>query len=123
MKRIVLSISAIFHLPAKRIAHSRCGSRISPAGAGLAEKTGDFNALPPPPTAASVIGMQKTKLRPIAGTRPRGKTAAEDKLMEEQLRNDAKERAEHLMLVDLGRNDARVGTVAVPAHKLCAMER
>ena len=67
------------------------------------------------------------KLRPIAGTRPRGKTAAEDKLMEEQLRNDAKERAEHLMLVDLGRNDigrvARVGTVAVPAHKFCAMER
>jgi anthranilate synthase component 1 len=43
--------------------------------------------------------------RPIAGTRPRGKTEAEDRLLEKELLNDAKERAEHIMLVDLGRND------------------
>lgn len=43
--------------------------------------------------------------RPIAGTRPRGKTKTEDKLLEKELINDQKERAEHLMLVDLGRND------------------
>lgn len=43
--------------------------------------------------------------RPIAGTRPRGKTADEDVAMEEDLMADAKELAEHLMLVDLGRND------------------
>ena len=43
--------------------------------------------------------------RPIAGTRPRGKTEEEDNLLEKQLRVDAKEKAEHLMLVDLGRND------------------
>ena len=42
---------------------------------------------------------------PIAGTRPRGKTAEEDRSLEEELLNDPKERAEHVMLVDLGRND------------------
>jgi anthranilate synthase component 1 len=49
---------------------------------------------------------------PIAGTRPRGKDAAEDKALEAELKNDEKERAEHLMLVDLGRND--VGRISQP---------
>jgi anthranilate synthase component 1 len=49
-------------------------------------------------------------IRPIAGTRPRGKTPAEDRALEEELLADPKERAEHLMLLDLGRND--VGRVA-----------
>ena len=49
-------------------------------------------------------------LRPIAGTRPRGKTDKEDIALEQELINDPKERAEHIMLVDLGRND--VGRVA-----------
>jgi anthranilate synthase component 1 len=52
----------------------------------------------------------KVTIRPIAGTRPRGKTAEEDKRLAEELMADPKERAEHLMLVDLGRND--VGRVA-----------
>jgi len=50
-------------------------------------------------------------VRPIAGTLPRGKTPAEDLALEQQLLADPKERAEHIMLVDLGRND--VGRVAV----------
>jgi len=52
------------------------------------------------------------ELRPIAGTRHRGETETEDKALEEELLADPKERAEHLMLVDLGRNDA--GRVAKP---------
>ncbi len=52
----------------------------------------------------------KITIRPIAGTRKRGKDSAEDKLLADDLLNDAKERAEHLMLLDLGRND--VGRVA-----------
>ncbi len=52
----------------------------------------------------------KVTIRPIAGTRWRGKTPEEDKALGEELMNDPKERAEHLMLVDLGRND--VGRVA-----------
>ncbi|MCG3710641.1 anthranilate synthase component I family protein [Aliarcobacter butzleri] len=51
-------------------------------------------------------------LRPIAGTRKRGKTLEKDLQMENELSNDVKEKAEHLMLVDLGRND--VGRVAHP---------
>ncbi len=56
-------------------------------------------------------------VRPIAGTRPRGKTVVEDRLAEQSLLLDPKERAEHLMLLDLGRNDVgrvvQSGTVTV----------
>lgn len=48
---------------------------------------------------------QKLTLRPIAGTRPRGRTSEEDIALEKDLLNDEKEIAEHIMLVDLGRND------------------
>ena len=63
--------------------------------------------------------------RPIAGTRPRGQTAREDDRLVRQLRASPKERAEHLMLVDLGRNDlgrvAQVGSVKTP--ELMAVEK
>jgi anthranilate synthase component 1 len=56
-------------------------------------------------------------LRPIAGTRKRGKTPIRDKELELEMLNDPKECAEHLMLIDLGRNDvgrvANTGTVKV----------
>jgi anthranilate synthase component 1 len=62
-------------------------------------------------------GGQKVTIRPIAGTRPRGASPHEDKALEDELLADAKERAEHLMLLDLGRNDvgrvARIGSVRV----------
>ncbi len=55
-------------------------------------------------------GMVMT--RPLAGTRPRGKSPSEDAMLEQELRSDEKERAEHIMLVDLGRND--IGRVSEP---------
>ena len=55
----------------------------------------------------------KVTTRPLAGTRRRGKTPAEDDMLEQELRNDEKEKAEHIMLVDLGRND--IGRVSEPA--------
>ena len=59
----------------------------------------------------------KVTIRPIAGTRPRGKTPAEDQALAEELMADPKERAEHLMLIDLGRNDvgriSKTGAVTV----------
>ncbi|MHA1597164.1 MAG: anthranilate synthase component I, partial [Alphaproteobacteria bacterium] len=59
----------------------------------------------------------KVTIRPIAGTRPRGRTPDEDKALAEELLADPKERAEHLMLLDLGRNDvgrvAKIGSVKV----------
>jgi len=65
------------------------------------------------------------ELRPIAGTRKRGATQAEDEALESELLADPKERAEHLMLVDLGRND--IGRVAqygsVEASELLVIER
>ena len=60
---------------------------------------------------------QKVTIRPLAGTRPRGATPEVDKAVEQELLNDHKERAEHVMLIDLARNDigriARTGTVKV----------
>ncbi len=59
----------------------------------------------------------KVTLRPIAGTRRRGASPAEDLALAEELLTDPKERAEHIMLIDLGRNDvgriARIGSVRV----------
>lgn len=70
-------------------------------------------------------GARVVETRPIAGTRPRGRTEDEDRELERELLADAKERAEHVMLVDLGRND--VGRVAVPgtvrAPELFRVER
>jgi anthranilate synthase component 1 len=65
------------------------------------------------------------EVRPIAGTRPRGKSAAEDAALGEELLTDEKERAEHVMLVDLGRND--LGRVcdygSVHVEEMMAVER
>jgi anthranilate synthase component I len=62
-------------------------------------------------------GLKQVTIRPIAGTRPRGATPEDDRANEASLLADPKERAEHLMLLDLGRNDvgrvARAGSVAV----------
>ncbi|KPL05667.1 anthranilate synthase, partial [candidate division BRC1 bacterium SM23_51] len=80
-------------------------------------KAGDLQlAGSSPEVLVKLIGETIT-VRPIAGTRRRGRTAEEDRALERELLADPKERAEHVMLVDLGRNDvgrvARFGTVRV----------
>ncbi len=70
----------------------------------------------------TMVRLEKgiASLRPIAGTRPRGTTEQEDRRLSDELLQDEKERAEHVMLVDLGRNDlgrvAEVGTVQVTEY-------
>jgi anthranilate synthase component 1 len=69
------------------------------------------------PRAAGSVGARKVTIRPLAGTRPRGATPEKDKAAEIELVNDPKERAEHVMLIDLARNDigriAKTGSVKV----------
>tara|TARA_A200000113_G_scaffold225939_1_gene248885 strand:+ start:5501 stop:6985 length:1485 start_codon:yes stop_codon:yes gene_type:complete len=71
---------------------------------------GEFQVIGASPEILVRVFGKEVTVRPIAGTRPRGKTPEEDKLLEEDLLADKKELAEHLMLLDLGRND--VGRVA-----------
>jgi anthranilate synthase component 1 len=68
---------------------------------------------------------KQIELRPIAGTRPRGKTKVEDLILERDLLSDEKETAEHIMLVDLGRNDVgRVSEIgSVKVTELMTVER
>jgi anthranilate synthase component 1 len=71
---------------------------------------GDHHVIGASPEIMVRLSGDTITLRPIAGTRPRGKTAEEDARIAEELLADPKERAEHVMLIDLGRND--VGRVA-----------
>jgi len=73
-------------------------------------RLGDFSMAGSSPEVLVRCEESEITLRPIAGTRKRGKTAEEDKALEKELLADPKERAEHIMLVDLGRND--VGRVS-----------
>jgi anthranilate synthase component 1 len=68
-------------------------------------RMGDTHVLGSSPEMLVRVTGSKLEYRPIAGTHPRGKDEAEDACLEEQMRTDEKERAEHVMLVDLGRND------------------
>jgi anthranilate synthase component I len=66
---------------------------------------GDFELAGASPEPLITVSGRQVATRPIAGTRPRGETAEEDRQIAEELLADPKERAEHVMLVDLGRND------------------
>lgn len=71
---------------------------------------GDFYIVGSSPEILARVQDQEVTVKPMAGTRRRGRTEAEDLAMEQELKNDPKEIAEHLMLIDLGRND--VGRIA-----------
>ncbi len=91
--------------------------RINPAPFLFFLDYGDFAVAGSSPEILVRVRGDKVTIRPIAGTRPRGETPQQDKALEEELLADPKERAEHLMLVDLARNDvgrvARIGSVTV----------
>lgn len=73
---------------------------------------GDFNIIGASPEILVRVEENTVMTRPLAGTRRRGNTPEEDQVLEEELKTDEKERAEHIMLVDLGRND--IGRVSEP---------
>jgi len=76
---------------------------------------GEFQVVGSSPEVLVRVADGEAMVRPIAGTRPRGCTEAEDRELAQELLSDPKERAEHLMLIDLGRNDigriAEIGSV------------
>jgi len=78
---------------------------------------GEFHVVGSSPEILTRLEDGQVTVRPIAGTRPRGRTPEADAALEKELLADPKERAEHLMLIDLGRNDvgrvARTGSVKV----------
>ena len=78
---------------------------------------GDFSVVGSSPEILVRMKDGKITIRPIAGTRPRGETREEDQALEKDLLSDPKELAEHLMLLDLGRNDvgrvSKIGSVKV----------
>ena len=91
--------------------------RINPAPFLFFLNFGDFQVVGSSPEILVRLRGGRVTLRPLAGTRPRGATPSEDRALGEELLADPKERAEHLMLLDLGRNDvgrvAQIGTVKV----------
>ena len=91
--------------------------RINPSPYMFYLKLKDFYLIGASPEVLVRVEGETVMTRPLAGTRPRGKTPEEDKKLEEDLLGNEKERAEHIMLVDLGRNDigrvSRPGTVQV----------
>ncbi|WP_112663357.1 anthranilate synthase component I [Microvirga flavescens] len=115
--QVVLSqrFESAFPLPA--FALYRALRRVNPAPFLCYLDFEDFQIVCSSPEILVRVRDGKVSIRPIAGTRPRGKTAEEDRAHAESLLADQKERAEHLMLLDLGRNDAgrvsAMGTVKV----------
>ena len=84
--------------------------RVNPSPYMYFLRMGEMTVLGSSPEMLVRVTGRKLEYRPIAGTRKRGRDEAEDWRLEQELRSDEKERAEHVMLVDLGRND--VGRVS-----------
>jgi anthranilate synthase component I len=115
--QVVLSQSfqAPFALPS--FALYRALRRVNPSPFLYYLNFGAFAVVGSSPEILVRVRDGRVTIRPIAGTRPRGTSPEEDKALAKELLQDAKERAEHLMLLDLGRNDlgrvAQVGSVRV----------
>jgi anthranilate synthase component 1 len=94
--------------------------RVNPSPYLFFVRTPQFEVVGASPELLLQVEGDRLTTHPIAGTRPRGADEREDQILAEQLQRDPKERAEHIMLVDLGRNDlgrvARAGTVTVSKY-------
>jgi anthranilate synthase component 1 len=102
------------------VALYRALRRVNPSPYLFFVRTPTFEVVGASPELLLQVEGDKLTTHPIAGTRPRGATDADDRILAEQLQRDPKERAEHIMLVDLGRNDlgrvSRPGTVTVSKY-------
>mgnify|MGYP000002165084 CR=1 FL=1 len=115
--QVVLSqrFAVPFKLPA--FALYRSLRRLNPSPFLFLLNFAGFSVVGSSPEILVRVREGKVTIRPIAGTRPRGATPAEDQALADELLADPKEKAEHLMLLDLGRNDvgrvAKIGSVKV----------
>jgi len=107
-------LSQRFEIPFEKssISFYRSLRRLNPSPFLFHFDFNEFSVVGSSPEILVRVRNNECTIRPIAGTRPRGKTQKEDDKLEIELLNDPKERAEHLMLLDLGRND--VGRVCKP---------
>jgi anthranilate synthase component 1 len=107
-------------MPLDGIGLYRALRRVNPSPYLFFTRTPSFEVVGASPELLLQVVGDRMTTHPIAGTRPRGTTPAEDERLADELRRDPKERAEHVMLVDLGRNDlgrvARPGTVATTQY-------
>jgi anthranilate synthase component I len=108
--QVVLSQRFDFEPEAKPFDIYRALRTVNPSPYLYFLRIDDTHILGSSPEMLVRVNGRRLEYRPIAGTRPRGANDAEDKRLEGELRQDEKERAEHVMLVDLGRND--VGRVS-----------
>ncbi len=111
--QVVLSQRFTGELPADPMTVYRALRLINPSPYTFFVKVGEQILVGSSPEVMVRLTGDRAELRPIAGTRPRGSNEQDDRRLADELLSDEKERAEHLMLVDLGRND--LGRVAAPA--------
>jgi anthranilate synthase component I len=125
--QVVLARRQSFELPAgdggvpiDGIGLYRALRRVNPSPYLFFTRTPGFEVVGASPELLVQVVGDRMSTHPIAGTRPRGATPADDDRLADELRGDPKERAEHVMLVDLGRNDlgrvARPGTVTTSQY-------
>ena len=103
--QVVLSQRLDFKPPAEPFQIYRALRTVNPSPYMYFLKLDDIHVVGASPEMLVRVSGRKLEYRPIAGTRKRGADAAQDERLTEELRTDEKERAEHVMLVDLGRND------------------
>jgi anthranilate synthase component 1 len=125
--QVVYSLRFEMDLPVDPFSVYRTLRTVNPSPYMFYLNMGDAVVLGSSPEMLVKVTGRQVEYRPIAGTRRRGRDQAEDEALARELLADEKERAEHIMLVDLGRNDvgriAEYGSVQVPPGGLMYIER